>query len=88
MGAIASSRLGRTQTSNDRDRCRTDAVGVIGNGATFDVASTWGTRPNPPTNNRGSKVHVAVTYDFHSLIPIVPLPAVTIKGESRLVVNN
>ena len=33
---------------------RTYAVGVIGNGATFDVASTWGTPPNPPTNNRGS----------------------------------
>ena len=36
----------------------------------------------------GSKVHVTVTYDFHSLIPIVPIPPITINGESTLVINN
>jgi Flp pilus assembly protein TadG len=67
---------------------RNYAVGVIGNGATFDVASTWGTPPNPPSNNRGQDVHVVVTYNFRSLIPVVPLPPITITGESTLVINN
>ena len=63
------------------------AVGVIGNGAVLNVDSTWGTPPNPPTNNRGSKVTVSVTYAFSSLIPIVPIPPITITGGSTLVVN-
>ncbi len=67
---------------------RNYAVGVIGNGAVLTIGSTWGTPPNPPTNNRGQNVHVTVTYDFHSLIPIVPIPPITIKGESTLVINN
>lgn len=64
------------------------AVGVIGSGATFNVASTWGTPPNPPSNVRGQKVHVAVTYAFRGLLPVVPLPPITITGESTLVINN
>jgi Flp pilus assembly protein TadG len=64
------------------------AVGVVGNGAVLDIDSIWGTPPNPPSNNRGQKVHVTVTYAFHSLIPIVPIPPITINGESTLVINN
>ena len=63
------------------------AVGVIGDGAVLNVDSTWGTPPNPPTNNRGSKVTVSVTYAFNSLIPIVPIPPITITGGSTLAVN-
>ena len=64
------------------------AIGVIGDSTVLDVNSYWGTPPNPPSNNRGAKVRVTVTYDFHSIIPIVPIPAITITGESTLVVNH
>ena len=68
---------------------RNYAIGVIGNSAVLVVHSNWGTNPlNPPTNVRGEKVHVSVTYDFHSLIPVVPIPPITINGESTLVINN
>jgi Flp pilus assembly protein TadG len=67
---------------------RNYAVGVIGDSTVLNVASTWGTPPGTPTNNRGQKVRVTVTYGFHSLIPIVPIPPITINGESTLVVNN
>jgi hypothetical protein len=67
---------------------RSYAVGVIGSG-TYIVGSTWGDPSNPtPSNTRGQIVHVSVTYDFHSLIPIVPIPPITITGESTLVINN
>jgi Flp pilus assembly protein TadG len=66
---------------------RNFAVGVTGNSA-LTVSSVWGTPPNPPTNNRGSKVDVSVTYAFHPLIPLIPIPPITITGEATLVVNN
>jgi hypothetical protein len=73
---------------------RNYAVGVIGTGATFTVHSYWhdpAVPPNPPnpgSNIRGQKVQVTVSYDFHSFIPIVPIPPITINGESTLVINN
>ena len=71
---------------------RNYAVGVIGNGAVFAVASTWnkafGPLNNDGTNKRQQRVRVTVTYSFSSLIPIVPIPPITINGESTLVINN
>jgi len=71
---------------------RNYAVGVIGNGAVFGVVSSWnkesGPLNNDGTNKRGQKVRVTVTYSFSSLIPIVPIPPITINGESTLVINN
>jgi hypothetical protein len=68
---------------------RNYAVGVIGNGATFIVHSYWyDPAVLPHSNDRGHKVHVTVSYDFHSFIPIVPVPPITINGESTLVINN
>jgi Flp pilus assembly protein TadG len=64
------------------------ATGVIGDSTVLQVHSTWGNPPNPPSNTRGSRITVTVSYDFHALIPIVPIPAITITGESTLVVNN
>jgi Flp pilus assembly protein TadG len=66
---------------------RNYAVGVTGASA-LTVSSVWGTPPNPPTNNRGSKVDVSVSYAFHPLIPLIPIPPITITGEATLVVNN
>lgn len=67
------------------------AVGVVGTGADFTVYSDWHdpVRPlDPPSNGRGHVVNVSVTYAFHSLIPVVPIPPITINGESTLVINN
>lgn len=65
---------------------RTYAVGVIGrsDASVLAISATW----DPANNHRGSKVTVEVTYAFRSLIPLVPLPAIPVKGESTLVVNN
>lgn len=72
---------------------RNYAVGVIGDGAVLVVHSNWlDTRPghelDPPSNDRGHIVKVSVTYSFNSLIPIVPIPPISITGESSLVINN
>jgi Flp pilus assembly protein TadG len=68
---------------------RSYAIGVLGDSAVLNIDSIWGLGPpNPPSNNRGQKVHVTVTYAFRSLIPIVPIPPITINGESTLVINN
>ncbi len=61
------------------------AVGVIGDSSVLAVTPTW----NPSTlNGRGTEVTVRVSYPFHSVIPVVPIPPVTINGESTLVINN
>jgi len=70
---------------------RNYAIGVIGGGATLTVHSSWTDpqRPaDPPSNARGHVVKVSITYSFQSLIPVVPIPPITINGESTLVINN
>jgi Flp pilus assembly protein TadG len=71
---------------------RNYAIGVIGSGPSFAIVSTWnkatGALDGTGTNDREQRVKVAVTYEFHSLIPIVPIPPITITGESTLVINN
>jgi Flp pilus assembly protein TadG len=70
---------------------RNDAVGVVGNSATLVIHSSWldPLRPgDPPSNGRGHVVKVSVTYSFRSVIPVVPIPPITITGESSLVINN
>ena len=39
-------------------------------------------------NSRGYRVLVTATYTYRPLIPIVPLPPITVSAESTLVVNN
>ena len=62
---------------------RRNAIGVVGSGAVLTITPTW-----PVDNGRGQKVTVSVDYQFKSMIPIVPLPPITITGESTLVINN
>jgi hypothetical protein len=70
---------------------RSNAIGVLDTGAVLTIHSNW-TDPmhpgDPPSNARGHVVKVSVSYAFKSLIPIVPLPPITITGESSLVINN
>jgi Flp pilus assembly protein TadG len=64
------------------------ATGVVGTGATFAIHSIWGDGGAGATNDRGQKVKVTITYQFQSMIPVVPIPAITINGESTLVINH
>ena len=63
------------------ERVRSAAFGVPG--SSISVVPTWS-----PDNGRGSTVSVAATYTYTSLVPLVPLPAITVEAESRLVINN
>ena len=63
------------------------SIGVIGlqDISVLTVTPSW----DPNTNNhRNTKVTVNVTYAFHSVIPIVPIPPITVRGASTLVINN
>jgi Flp pilus assembly protein TadG len=62
-------------------RVRQAAFGVLGSGVT--VTPTWTT-----TNERGMTVTIHASYTYSSVIPLVPLPPITVEAESSLVVNN
>ena len=69
-----------TAGDNVRARVRQAAFGVL-TGVT--VTPTW-----DPDNGRGSTVKVVASYTYRPLIPLVPLPPITVSSESSLVVNN
>ena len=39
-------------------------------------------------NARGAMVTVAANYTYSTLLPLVPLPPITVSAESTLVINN
>ena len=57
------------------------AFGLLGSGVS--VTPTWRN-----DNGRDSDIDVVATYTYQPLVPIVPLPAITITAESTLVINN
>lgn len=65
-----------------KKRVRDGAFGLLGNGVT--VTPQW----LDTYNNRDMRVRVAASYTYTTLIPLVPLPAITITAESTLVINN
>lgn len=66
-----------------KQRVRDSAFGVFGTAMT--ITPTW---HDPNNNGRGATITVTAEYTYTSLIPLVPLPAITVKAESSLVVNN
>ena len=64
---------------------RNYATGVIGlnDSSVLDIDASW----EDDSNARGKKVTVEVTYSFGSVLPLVPLPPIPVKGESTLVIN-
>lgn len=64
-----------------KQEVRAAAFGAIG--GTVTVSPTWA-----PDNGRGSTVTVTATHTYRPLIPLVPLPDITVTAESSLVVNN
>lgn len=65
------------------DRVRNAAIGMIG--SAIAVTPVW---HDPADNGRGSTITVTATYSYSSLVPLVPLPAITVQAESSLVINN
>ena len=65
-------------------RVKASAFGMPGN--LIDVDPECGGAP--PNNERGTTVTVRATYTYSSLVPIVPLPPISVEAESTLVINN
>jgi Flp pilus assembly protein TadG len=73
-------------------KVRDTAVGALGTGVTVDrcwwyAACDFGTHGDG-NNARGANVTVAASYTYGTLIPLVPLPNITVTAESTLVINN
>ena len=76
-----------TDGGDVEQRVRDAAFGVVGAG--FTVTRLWHDGTGIETNNgRGFTVTVTAEYTYDSLVPLVPLPPITVKAESSLVVNN
>jgi hypothetical protein len=71
-----------------KDRVRDAAFNTLGGSLT--VPDPWYTTQSgdPGDNSRGMNVTVTASYTYSTLVPIVPLPAITVQAESTLVVNN
>lgn len=66
-----------------REHVRDAAIGMLGSAIT--VTPVW---HDPADNGRGSTITVTALYQYSSLIPLVPLPPITVQAESSLVINN
>lgn len=64
-----------------RQRVRDAAIGIPG--AAITITPQWF-----DDNGRGSTVTVTASFAYSSLVPIVPLPPITVTAESSLVINN
>ena len=73
-------------------RVRAAAIGVVGTNVAVDRC-WWYTACDFAThgdgdNARGAYVTVAARYTYSTLVPLVPLPSITVTAESSLVINN
>jgi len=90
-------------TSNDIpgtnvvDVAKQYAIGVIGNSSVLSIVPTWWDTVTPPdpaastgngTNSRENVIQVIVTYQYRSVIPLVPIPPIQVQGSSTLVINH
>jgi hypothetical protein len=95
---------GTSSTSSDPtgddvvEKVRDSALGMIGSAVIVDRC-WWYTqcafKADPPVPGygdgnflRGATVTVRASYTYSSLIPLVPLPNITVTAESSLVINN
>jgi Flp pilus assembly protein TadG len=80
--------------NNVTAQVKSTAFGVLGAGVS--VSTCWdpviaadGTCTNGGLGNgRDSQVRVTGAFTYRPLVPLVPLPAITITAESNLVINN
>jgi TadE-like protein len=81
-----------TPGDNVVTRVRQTAFGVPSASITVDrcwwyVACDFATHGDGD-NARGANVTVEATYTYRSLVPLVPLPPISVTAESSLVINN
>jgi Flp pilus assembly protein TadG len=73
-------------------KVRDSAIGVLG--TAVNVERCWWYSACDFTTHgdgnylRGATVTVRATYTYSSLVPLVPLPNITVEAESSLVINN
>ena len=98
IGRSTGPATGTSSTSDDPSgadvvqKVRSAAIGVVGSQVTVDRC-WWYSACNYVTHGdgnflRGANVTVRATYTYRSLIPLVPLPNITVEAESTLVINN
>jgi hypothetical protein len=71
-----------------KQRVRDAAFGALGTGVTVTPSWYQSDGVTPGDNSRGQTVTVTAVFTYTSLIPLVPLPAITVEAESSLVINN
>jgi Flp pilus assembly protein TadG len=71
-----------------RQRVRDAAFNVLGTGVSVNPHWYQSDGVTDGDNGRGMTVTVDATYTYQSLVPLVPLPSITITARSSLVVNN
>lgn len=81
-----------TSGANVAARVRQAALGVPSTGITVDRC-WWYTACDYTThgdgdNARGATVTVSASFTYSTLLPLVPLPPITVNAESTLVINN
>jgi Flp pilus assembly protein TadG len=81
-----------TSGANVVNEVRQAALGVTGTAVTVDrcwwyTTCDFGTHGDGD-NARGATVTVTASYTYNSLIPLVPIPSITVSAESSLVINN
>ena len=73
---------------------KSTAFGVLGSGVAVStcwdpvVAADGSCTDGGLGNGRDSQVRVTGTFTYRPLVPLVPLPAITMNAESNLVINN
>lgn len=79
--------------ANVAQRVKDSAFGMLG--TSVSVWSCWGDLQPDGTctasglgNGREAPVTVRASYTYRTLVPLVPLPSITVNGESTLVINN
>lgn len=81
-----------TSGANVVARVRQAALGVPSGGITVNrcwwyTACDYGTHGDGD-NARGATVTVSASFTYSTLLPLVPLPPITVNAESTLVINN
>jgi hypothetical protein len=69
-------------------RVKASAYGTMGSSVTVLPVWLQTDGVTPGNNSRGMTVKVTATYAYASLVPLVPLPPISVTAESRLVINN
>jgi hypothetical protein len=73
--------------TNVVSRVKSAAFNVLGNGVV--VTPRW-LKPDGTAgdNGRGMTIDVSATFTYRTLVPLLPIPPITVSAESTLVINN